>query len=187
MQIAESCCRKRGATDHRRAAADRVRAGPGRGDPDARATGAAGRKPEETLADTLYTGDENVQAAAARGVDLVGPVPGRAPEADAEAMTVDDFGWDARTGAIDTCPAGHRPTSCARAEATARTRIEMPASACCQCPFRKQCPIENTHDGKFTLEFTDKERRLAGRRVENKRRPRCTRSVTRRVPDRVDQ
>ena len=36
----------------------------------------AGRKPEEMLADTLYTGDENVQAAAARGVDLVGPVPG---------------------------------------------------------------------------------------------------------------
>jgi hypothetical protein len=48
------------------------------------------------------------------------------------------------------------------------TRIEMPASACCECPFRKQCPIENTRDGKFTLEFTDKERRLAARRVEEK-------------------
>ena len=56
----------------------------------------ARRKPEEMLADTLYTGDENVQAAAARGVDLVGPVPGREPEADTEAMTVDDFGWDER-------------------------------------------------------------------------------------------
>ena len=126
----------------------------------------AGRLPEELLADTLYTGDENVQAAAARGVDLVGPVPGRAPEADPEALTVDDFAWDERTGTIDACPAGHRPTSCAHDEATARTRIEMPASACCECPFRKQCPIENTRDGKFTLEFTDKERRLAGRRVE---------------------
>ena len=39
----------------------------------------AGRLPEEMLADTLYTGDENVQAADARGVDLIGPVPGRAP------------------------------------------------------------------------------------------------------------
>ncbi len=38
----------------------------------------AGRLPDELLADTLDTGDENVQAAAARGVDLVGPVPGRA-------------------------------------------------------------------------------------------------------------
>jgi hypothetical protein len=37
----------------------------------------AGRLPDELLADTLYTGDENVQAAAARGVDLIGPVPAR--------------------------------------------------------------------------------------------------------------
>ena len=126
----------------------------------------AERLPEEMLADTLYTGDENVQAAAALGVDLVGPVPGRAPEADPEALTVDDFAWDERTGTIDACPAGHRPTSCSHDAETATTRIEMPASACCECPFRKQCPIENTRDGKFTLEFTDKERRLAGRRVE---------------------
>jgi Transposase DDE domain len=126
----------------------------------------AGRLPEEMLADTLYTGDENVQAAAARGVDLVGPVPGRAPEADALALTVDDFALDERTGTIDACPAGHRPISCARDPATATTRVEMPASACAGCPFWKQCPIKSTRDGKFTLEFTDKDRRLAGRRVE---------------------
>ena len=42
----------------------------------------------------------------------------------------------------------------------------MPASACGAFPFRKQCPIEETRDGKLTLEFTDKERRLAGRRLE---------------------
>jgi hypothetical protein len=128
--------------------------------------GSAGRLPEELLADTLYTGDENVQAAAARGVDLVGPVPGRAPASDPETLTVDDFALDERTGTIDACPAGHRPTSCSRDTETATTQIEMPASACAECPFRKQCPIKDTRDGKFTLEFTDKERRLAGRRVE---------------------
>jgi hypothetical protein len=126
----------------------------------------AGRLPEEMLADTLYTGDENVQAAAARGVDLIGPVPGRAPESDPETLSVDDFAWDERTGTINACPAGHKPTSCSRDAATATTRIEMPASACCECPFRKQCPIKNTRDGKFTLDVSDKERRLAGRRVE---------------------
>jgi Transposase DDE domain len=126
----------------------------------------AGRLPEELLADTLDTGDENVLAAAARGVDLVGPVPGRAPEADPETLTVDDFALDERTGMIDACPAGHLPTSCSQDTETATTRVEMPASACAECPFRKQCPIKNTRDGKFTLEFTDKERRLAGRRVE---------------------
>jgi hypothetical protein len=126
----------------------------------------AARLPDEMLADTLYTGDENVAAAAARGVDLVGPVPGRAPESDPEALSVDDFAWDERTGMIDACPAGHAPTSCARDAATATTRFEMPASACSACAFRKQCPIKSTHDGTFTLDVTDKERRLAGRRVE---------------------
>jgi Transposase DDE domain len=126
----------------------------------------AGRKPEEMLADTLSTGDENVQAAAARGVDLVGPVPGRAPEVDPGAISVDDFAWDERTGLIDACPAGHKPTSCSYDAETARTWSEMPASACPECPFRKQCPIKSTNDGKFTLDVSDKERRLAGRRVE---------------------
>jgi hypothetical protein len=126
----------------------------------------AARLPEELLADTLYTSDENVQAAEARGVDMLGPVPGRAPESDPEALSVDDFAWDERTGMIDACPAGHRPTSCSHDAATATTRFEMPASACSECPFRKQCPIESTHDGTFTLDVTDKERRLAGRRVE---------------------
>jgi Transposase DDE domain len=127
---------------------------------------AAGRLPEELLADTLYTGDENVQAAAARGVDLIGPVPGRAPESTAEALTADDFAVDERTGVVDACPAGHQPTSSSRDAEATKTRVEMPASACAECPFRKHCPIDQTHDGKFTFEFTDKERRLAGRRVE---------------------
>jgi hypothetical protein len=126
----------------------------------------AARLPMEMLADTAYTGDDNVQSAAALGVDLIGPVPGRAPQANPEALSVDDFAWDERTNTIDACPAGHQPTSCSRDEPTGKTRIEMPASACGACPFRTQCPIETTRDGKFTLDVTDKEQRLAGRRVE---------------------
>ena len=124
----------------------------------------AGRMPEELAADTAYAGDENVQAADARGVDLIGPVPGRSPELDAATLTVDDFAFDERTGTIDACPAGHAPTSCSRDAAT--TRIEMPASACSACAFQKQCPIDKTRDGKYRLDISDKDRRLAGRRVE---------------------
>lgn len=124
------------------------------------------RLPQEMLADTAYTGDENVEAAAARGVDLIGPVPGRTPQSDPAALSVDDFAWDERTGTLDACPAGHTPTSCSRDTAGSATRIEMPASACAECPFRKQCPIEKTRDGKYKLDISDKDRRLAGRRVE---------------------
>lgn len=125
-----------------------------------------GRLPEELLADTLYTGDENVEAAAALGVDLIGPVAGRPLECNLDALTVDDFAWDERTDAITACPTGQRPTLYTRDATTATTRIEMPESACAGCAFRKQCPIKKTDDGKFTLEFTDKQRRLSARRVE---------------------
>jgi hypothetical protein len=126
----------------------------------------AGRMPEEMMADTSYTCDGNVQAAEARGVDLVGPVPGGALESDPESLSVDDFAWNEQTGTVDACPAGHQPMSCSRDEETAQTRLEMPASACAGCPLRQQCPIKSTTKGKFILDFTDQDRRLAGRRVE---------------------
>jgi Transposase DDE domain len=126
----------------------------------------AQRLPEEMTADTLYTGDENVQAAAARGGDRVGPVPGRAPETGPAALTADDFAFDERTGTTTACPAGYKPASCTDNSATATTRIEMPAEACAACPFRKECPIEMNKEGAFTYSFTDKDRRLAGRRGE---------------------
>ena len=47
--------------------------------------------PETMLADTLYGGDENVQAAETRGVELVAPIPGCEPEIDPAALTLDDF------------------------------------------------------------------------------------------------
>jgi Transposase DDE domain len=122
--------------------------------------------PEAMLADTLYTNDENVQAAAEFGVEMIGPVPGRAPESNAEALTVDDFAVDERTGFVEACPAGHQPLSCTYNEKTGKTKLEMAAGACAACPFRNQCPIVNTEEGRYFLEYTDKQRRLAARRRE---------------------
>lgn len=122
--------------------------------------------PEELLVDTIYASDDNVQAAEKRGVELIGPIPGRAPESDAEALTVDDFAVDERTGVIDACPAGHQPLSCTRHDETGKTKVEMPVEACEGCSFRNQCPIGKTREGRFIVEFTDKDHRLAGRRRE---------------------
>ena len=122
--------------------------------------------PQAMLGDTLYTNDENVQAAAGFGVEMVGPVPGRAPESDAEALTIDDFAIDERTGIVESCPAGHEPLSCTRDEQTGKTKVEMPARACVGCPFRQQCPIENSDDGRYTLDYSDRQQRLAARRRE---------------------
>jgi len=124
------------------------------------------RLPESMLGDTLYTNDENVQAAAEFGVDLIGPVPGRLQESNAAALTIDDFAVDERTGIVGACPAGHIPLSCTRDEQTGKTKLEMAAGACAACQFRNHCPIVNTDEGRYILEYTDKKRRLAARRRE---------------------
>ena len=122
--------------------------------------------PEVMLADTLYGGDENVQAAEDRGVELVAPIPGREPEIDPAALTLDDFAVDERTGRVEACPQGHTPLVVERNEEAGTTRIEMAPEVCGGCPFRNACPIHRTRDGRYTLEFTDKAHRLAGRRRE---------------------
>jgi hypothetical protein len=122
--------------------------------------------PEEMLADTLYGSDENMQAAEARGVELVAPIPGREPESDPEALTLDDFAVDERTGEVEACPQGHVPLVVERDEEAGTTRIEMPPEVCGGCPFRNACPINKTRDGRYTMEFSDKDHRLAGRRRE---------------------
>jgi len=122
--------------------------------------------PEVMLADTLYGGDENVQAAEDRGVELVAPIPGREPEIDPATLTLDDFAVDERTGRVEACPQGHTPLVVERNEEAGTTRIEMAPEVCGGCPFRNACPIHKTRDGRYTLEFTDTAHRLAGRRRE---------------------
>ena len=122
--------------------------------------------PETMLGDTLYTNDENVQAAAGFGVDLIGPVPGRLQDSNAEALTIDDFAVDERSGIVGACPAGHQPLSCTYDEPTGKTKLEMAAGACAACQFRSQCPIVQTDEGRYVLEYTEKKRRLASRRRE---------------------
>ena len=123
--------------------------------------------PDELLVDTSYGSDENVQQAGAMGVQVVSPVAGpKDAAADSDPLTSDDFAVDERTGTVEACPAGHVPAETHFNAKTATTTVHMPAEACQNCPFRQQCPIDESKPGKFTLEYTDKQRRLDGRRRE---------------------
>jgi hypothetical protein len=73
---------------------------------------------------------------------------------------------DERTGKVEACPQGHVPLVVERDKEAATTRIEMPPEVCGGCPFRNACPINKTRDGRYTMEFSDKDHRLAGRRRE---------------------
>jgi hypothetical protein len=122
--------------------------------------------PREMLVDTNYCSDENVQNAAQRGVELVGPTPpGSGSPQDTDRLNIDDFDIDEETEEVLCCPAGHPPESSVHAKQTAKTRTIMPESACGQCEYVDQCPVKKSRHG-YQLDHTAKERRLAGRRRE---------------------
>lgn len=124
--------------------------------------------PEQLLGDTHYCGDENVQKAARRGVELVGPVGGSdksKEDASYERLTIDDFDMDEQTEEVKCCPAGHTPDTSVQDEQTGKTTTVMPESACSQCNFLGQCPVEKCK-GQYRLVHTAKQRRLAARRRE---------------------
>ena len=127
--------------------------------------------PEEMLADTAYGSDDNVQKAAVLGVEVVSPVSGPTPSATTQApdangeVTIDDFAVDERTGKVEACPAGRVPLQVVYDAETTTTTSHMSPEDCGACPFRAQCPIE---EGKSTckVSYTDKQKRLEGRRRE---------------------
>jgi hypothetical protein len=125
---------------------------------------ANGLSPDEVLADTAYTGDDNVQLAEEKGVELVGPVAGRSHQED-EQLTIDDFNIDETSEEVVCCPAGCKPETSEHNTDTGKTKTVMAKSDCNQCEFRTQCPVTKARDG-YCLEHTAKERRLAGRRAE---------------------
>jgi hypothetical protein len=127
---------------------------------------ANGLTPEQMAADTAYGSDDNYAIAESFSVELIAPVPGRAPQVDPEALTLDDFAHNEVTGSVDACPAGHAPLHVTRDEATHTTVVEMSAAMCASCPLRNLCPIHQTSDGRFELKFTDQARRTAARRCE---------------------
>jgi hypothetical protein len=95
--------------------------------------------PDEMTADTAYGSDGNCQAAAALGVELIAPVAGRPSEADARALTVDDFAFDERTGTVEACPSGCIPLDVKRDADAGLTLVEMPAESCAGCPVGTCC------------------------------------------------
>lgn len=120
--------------------------------------------PDEMLADTGYTGDENVQLADEQGVELVGPVAGCSTE-DHGQLDIDDFNIDEETEEVICCPAGHKPQRSEHNSDTGKTKTVMSESICVQCEFRKQCPVSKTSSG-YQLDHSAKDRRLAARRKE---------------------
>ena len=121
--------------------------------------------PEMLYADTHYGSDASEQQCAERGVDLQSPVGGKQSDESIHMLNIDDFLIDEASETVEQCPAGHKPIRSEHDTHSGKTRTEMPTEACSNCAHFNECPVRRAR-GKYLLDHTAKERRLAGRRRE---------------------
>ena len=121
--------------------------------------------PEELTCDTLYGGDENVQKAATKGVEVIAPVKGPSNSPD---IGLKGFMFDKKTNFVVSCPEGHKPLKVNR---TPKNRISarFNKNICKACPRYKNCSVYIKKKAAF-LYYDGKVARLAMRRSfeENK-------------------
>ena len=114
-------------------------------------------KPKELSADSLYGSDDNYENAKQQGVELIAPVLG--PSQDKE-LSLSDFQFSEK-GQIAACPQGNAP---GKVKKRKRTSIGFDIQYCESCSNLPNCPVKK---GKkyYYLRYTDKEMRLAKRRI----------------------
>ena len=116
--------------------------------------------PEELTCDTLYGGDDNVQEAAAKGVEVVAPLAGYAPSGD---INLSNFTVDEITHFVTRCPEGHTPDTVCRTR-TNRIQTRFNKTICCACPRLENCPVQLGKKASY-LRYNDKTLRLNRRRA----------------------
>lgn len=114
-------------------------------------------KPKELLADSLYGSDDNCQSADKHGVELIAPTMGTVEK---EKLSIADFQFSTE-GEIIACPKGSAPVKIKKRK---KISIGFSAASCQNCPELTRCPVKK---GKkyYYLRFTDKEMRIAKRRL----------------------
>ena len=114
-------------------------------------------KPKEVTADALYGSDENCERAKQQGVELIAPAMS---SVDKEKLSLADFQFSEK-GDVVACPRGNAP---AKVKKGKRASIGFASQYCQNCPNLSNCPVKK---GKkyYYLRFTDKEMRIARRRI----------------------
>jgi hypothetical protein len=120
-----------------------------------------GLAPGEVLADSPYGSDDNVVAAAERGVAVVSPLQG--PKMD-KTMTLADFSLSSGEEII-RCPHGAPPIKKVRQKKS--SHVVFAVDTCLRCPLRPRCPVRPGKGG-YWLRFDDKALRIARRRAHER-------------------
>ena len=114
-------------------------------------------KPKKLTADSLYGSDDNSERAKQHGVELIAPTMG---SADKDKVSLADFQFSEK-GYVVACPRGNAP---AKVKKGKRASIGFVSQNCQNCPNLSNYPVKK---GKkyYYLRFTDKEMRIARRRI----------------------
>ncbi len=116
--------------------------------------------PNELLADSLYGGDTNHQAAQDNDVQLIAPVK-KGNATNTSQLTGFCFNPD---GYVTSCPAGHSPDRVSRKKKTGRFSAVFNHDLCHNCPLIDQCKLRPGKN-KFLLHYSHKQQRIAVRRA----------------------
>lgn len=114
-------------------------------------------KCDEILADTLYGGQENVEKAQEKGINLISPVSGKKSSKGFELFEI-----NFKTNKILACPNGIKPNEIRCTKKFVYTAI-WKESACENCPFVDKCPTKKVKNVR-KLSYSKKELTLHQRR-----------------------
>lgn len=123
-------------------------------------------QPKEMVADTTYCSTDNAIAAAAKGTELVGPVPGTASDTMPEAhLGKGDFLADPCGERPSTCVGGQTATKTERNDANGVLRLYFDGAACAKCQFSDICAARLLKDGTRVFTTTVRQATMEDRRA----------------------
>jgi len=135
-----------------------------------------GMLPQQMLADTSYGSDANAVLCEREGIDLVAPLPGKAPAAppSPDDLTAADFEVSEREKIhvngerrvqpmVSVCPGGYEPFASNYDRHSQAVHVYQLPEVCHACPLWERCPVHLSF-GLMTVKIAPKEVRLTRRR-----------------------
>jgi len=117
-----------------------------------------GIKPKEALADTIYGGDDNHEAAQQKGVNLIAPTLDKQKDL---FCTQTDFEFS-KNGFVISCPENCQPVKTSKKKD--RFTIAFSSERCGACPRAHHCPVKPGKKDLAYLRYNEKNVRLSRRR-----------------------
>lgn len=107
----------------------------------------SGLKPQELDADAGYVSGKNIVEAQDQGVRLVGPLPGKPP--NAESLSLGDFQFAENGTRLTQCPNQKYPAQQGSTDNCEERWAIFDPQDCSSCPFCANCPVKGKRERRL--------------------------------------